>query len=605
MLRILVSLLILFSFSAKLPAQSLIDEQAGVELDIQPTDVIIWSAIQANIEDDGRVAVALRLQTRNHFSIYKDRLEFAGPPGFAMIDGEFPPSHLQDDPLSDGQVEVYRGGDFIIYFDGLEQVSADSFPVSVTFLGCTERICLFPYTLEMDVPLYGATNDDFAVSADQDPAAEASLSQDVEVSPSSAAVNENPSWNDRLVAFFQGGEHSLVLLLSLAFLGGLMTNLTPCVFPMIPITLRILGGKHHKHPRINSVLYASGIIVTYTAIGSLAALSGGLFGAFLGNIYVTLFFGLLFFALGLSMLGYGNFSRLQSFGSRLGSRQSTFANVFLMGTGAGLVAAPCTGPILGALLVFTPQLENATFSLLLFFFYSAGFALPYLFLGLAANRVSQFKAPATLQVGIKALFAAVMFGLALFYLKNPIHKSLIALQGHWATMALVLTVIGFIATIYVVRHKRLAINKAALIAPSFILGLGLFAGSQWVSGADVPSQLTWYKTEAEAYRAAEELQRPILVDGWAEWCVACKQMDVTTFQDPQLVAELNAEWVLLKLDMTEFNEENESLAAKYGMPGLPTLVLLPPNGDLSESVKLTGYLAGDKLLKELRQFFRE
>jgi len=608
MLRFLNTCLILFTFTVAGQSIAFIDKNLTIDVDIQPTDVIIWTAVQANVEANGHVNVGLRLQTKNQFTIYKDKLKFAGPPGFAMIRGEFPESILQDDPLSDGQAEVYRGGNFIISFDGLEPYAGDSFPVSITFLGCTESICLFPYTLELEVPLYrvmSQASDRLSQAPEPGPFDSTNSAAEAVSETETTMTSSSPSWNDRLLAFFTDGQQSLVLLFSIALIGGLITNLTPCVFPMIPITLRILGGKHHKHPRVNSLLYASGIVVTYTAIGSLAAVSGGLFGAFLGNTYVTLFFGALFILLGMSMLGYGNFSRLQSFGSHLGQGKQSAVNVFLMGTGAGLVAAPCTGPILGALLVFTPQLENASLSMLLFFSYSLGFALPYLFLGMAANRVSQFKVPATIQIGIKALFASVMFGLALFYLKNPIHKSLISFQGQWATIAATLTVIGLIATIYVVRHKSLALSKSALVLPTAILGLGLFASSQWVSGADIPSQLTWYQSEADAYQAADKLGRPILVDGWAEWCVACKQMDVTTFLDPQVVAELEAEWILLKLDMTEFNAENESLAAKYGMPGLPTIVLVPPNGDLSESVKLTGYLASDRLLEELRQFFKD
>ena len=220
----------------------------------------------------------------------------------------------------------------------------------------------------------------------------------------------------------------------------------------------------------------------------MAALSGGLFGALLANVWVNVIFGVLFGFLGLSMLGFADFTKLQNVGAKLGSgKQSTF-NTFLMGAGAGLVAAPCTGPILGALIIFAARQPNPTDAIALFPVYSAGFGLPYIFLGMAASKVSTVKVSHRIQLFIKMLFAAIMFGLALFYLKTPAYELLKPLQGFWRAIAVALTVSGLAVGHVIFNNPKYSMNKTLTVIPSLILGIGLFAQSQWLSGADLISK---------------------------------------------------------------------------------------------------------------------
>lgn len=399
----------------------------------------------------------------------------------------------------------------------------------------------------------------------------------------------------------ESGTLPLWLLLVVVFLGGLATNLTPCVFPMIPITIRLLGRQGNTS-KLSSLIYAGGIVVTYTAIGSIVAASGGLFGSLLANPFVNAGFGVVFVALALSMLGFANFNKLQSLGTQLGSGKSSKLNTFLMGTGAGLVAAPCTGPILGALLIYSAKMNDPRMSLGLFTLYSVGFALPYVFLGMAASKVTKFKVSPKVQVGVKVFFAGVMFGLAFFYLKTPAYKALQPLQGYWEQIGLASLALFAVLSFLIAVVLRKENDKGLLIIPTIFLGLSLFSAAQVLTGGDTIAKLDWHKTEQTGYSEAEKLQRPMLVDGWADWCVACREMDATIFQDPEVISELQKNWITIKLDLTELNSENEALAEKYGMPGLPTLILVPSNGDLSKSVKIAGAVSKSRLLKELRTF---
>jgi thiol:disulfide interchange protein DsbD len=116
------------------------------------------------------------------------------------------------------------------------------------------------------------------------------------------------------------------------------------------------------------------------------------------------------------------------------------------------------------------------------------------------------------------------------------------------------------------------------------------------------SSINWLKSEDAAFKNAKRLGLPILVDGWADWCVACKKMDKSTFVDPQLTTVLNTRWINLKLDLTESSEANEALIGKYGMTGLPTVVLLPPDGNQGSRQRIGGYVDAMTLLEHLNRF---
>ena len=146
-----------------------------------------------------------------------------------------------------------------------------------------------------------------------------------------------------------------------------------------------------------------------------------------------------------------------------------------------------------------------------------------------------------------------------------------------------------------------------MMIPSLLLGISFFAGVQWVMNGDTKKMrlgLYWYKDEAEALYVAQQRGSPVLIDLWAEWCEACKKMEVTTFADLRVIerAQKNR-WVLLKLDVTEDSEANDALLGKYGVQSLPSTILLPPG--LRKITVLAGYQSAAKLLNHMKLTERE
>lgn len=568
--------------------------------DIHPTDVIQWTPVQALSDGKGHLLVGLRLETKDQFTIYKNKLEFRGPNGYSLSIKSAPESRKQMDPMGEGETDVYFGGDFELELIGDKPINSGTVSIFVTYLGCTHKICLFPYTQELKLPVYLSEEKSMTGETLPDAATDSSTVTKDNNSSAKAAIT-GLSLEEEYAEKVKTGALPFSILLIVIFIGGLATNLTPCVFPMIPITLRLLARDGHK-PVQGTILYALGIILTYTALGVLASFSGDVFGSILANRWVNVGFGVVFAILAVTMLGFGNLSKLQNIGASLGSGKASTLNSIGMGAGAGLVAAPCTGPIMGALIAYSTHLTSAWQSILLFFLYSLGFALPYIFLGMAAKNVKKFKVSARIQVAIKMIFAAAMFGLAAYYLKNTAYEALHAVRGYWQTIAISCLAVGAIGIAIILSRASLMHHKLTQLLPTIIFGLGLFAAVQWSTGSDLTPELHWIKSEETGFAKAKAENKPIIIDGWADWCVACKEMDKSTYRDPAVISLLKDEWVFVKLDLTESNEANEALAAKYEMPGLPTTVLIPADGDLKKAKRLTGYVSSERLIQELKSF---
>ena len=570
----------------------------GKAQDVRPQDVITWQPFQAVSGADGTIDAALRMTASQGWKVYVKNLKFSGPAGYELTNLAAPPTRTIIDPIENVETAVYDGGEFTLTFKGAPAWNASSFPVTITYVGCTNVICLFPYTQTLDLA--------FTPPPTPAPTEPSLPKMDTAATDSLAPGKPEADLQQSLAASIQSGTTSNWALFLIVFVGGLLSNLTPCVAPMVPITIRLLARQGHHHYR-NASYYAAGIILSYSSLGLVAALSGGLFGSLLASKGFNLTFALIMLVLAVTMLGFGDLSVVQQLGNRLGTGKPSARNTMLMGVGAGLVAAPCTGPILAALLAYTAKNASGVgFSIALLGTYSFGFALPYVALGAAATKVSKWRVSPLTQLAVKLLFAGVMFGLSFYYLRVPLYDLLKALRDKWPLITALSLGLGILMSAATVAIRRLQNAKALMIVPALLLGLGFFSASQWATTKntteDASHEIVWFHDEASAFAAAQKSGKPIFIDMWAEWCEACKQMDVTTLAAPKVVATLKSNWVLLKLDFTETTPEVDALQHKYSLQSLPTFVLLPSTAEISSQSAITGYVSDVALMAELEKF---
>ena len=583
---------------------------------IKPSEVVSWEPQSVQQVSEGNIIVKLKLTTKKNFSVYVDRVEFSSTTGYILNAVTGPESFVMIDPQTGKKAEVYRNGTFTLKFGGLGQYSDQFFPISVTYQSCSEKICLFPYTVQLDLPVQ-------SVDKSRAPEALAKVGQKAsEISTSSGIAmqaatkreratntSDRPSFsslfNDSFLTnefnFEGSGDTFLILLLLLV--AGILTNITPCVYPMIPITIRILG-RGTKYPFLSSSVYASGIVVTYSALAMFAAYTGSMFGQFMSNPWVNGGFAIFMLVLALSMIGFGDMTVMQNVGAKLGHKGKGLANTFAMGAGAGLIAAPCTGPILAALLTYAAGQGDPWRSSLLLFAYSLGFGIPYVFLGSAAAFVSKVQVPAKLQVTVKLCFSSVMIALALNYLRISFYGLYQKLQPWLSHLAIVCAILGVLLGFYILWLRRRNASRVLMLGPAAILGVAIFSAfhssprSTTVTNPNLES-LSWLEDRSYAYNLAQSKSSPLMIDLSAAWCEACKEME-KTFGDPSVVNALQG-WILLKEDLTEDNKHSVDIKKQFSVAGLPTVIVIPNVSEPSLFYPIAGYHDAGSLIAKINK----
>jgi thiol:disulfide interchange protein DsbD len=316
----------------------------------------------------------------------------------------------------------------------------------------------------------------------------------------------------------------------------------------------------------------------------------------------NLIFAMAMAIMGFTMLGYGNLSWLQNLGNKVGGSSHSKSNAFWMGMGAGLVASPCTGPILAFLLAVASRRQNLAESALLLAVYSFGFALPYVFLGAFSAKVSKKRFSPRVQVAVKTLFAGIIFSVALLYLKIPLVGLWSHLEPYTLQLGRALGLISLAMFALILISRNLFERKSLHILPALMAGVAIFCLFESRFSTKYEDKIAWITAEEEAYQIAKSEDRPILVDTWAEWCIACKKMEKETFMDPKIRKEFSDQnWVLLKLDLTEANDLTDAIQEKYGIQSLPTVTIIPRGGieQFDKKRTLVGYQDVESLFQEI------
>ncbi len=404
----------------------------------------------------------------------------------------------------------------------------------------------------------------------------------------------------RLSALLSAGNTG-IWVYGLAFLAGFFTSLTPCVYPLIPITVSLFGA-HRKEASRRSALflaasYVGGIACMYSSLGILVGLTGAKFGAFMTSKLVMIPVIFFFIAMAASMFGAFELALPVELNTRLSQVGGKgFLGAFLMGLVAGLIAAPCTGPPLAALLLFVGTQQSVVLGGSLLFVYALGMGV--LFFIIAGFALTLPKSGPWMD-GIKHMFGVIMLVAALYFARNllaPLRdygKSNLSFLGiHGALMAAGIAFGGL----------RLAFSDGTRSAARKGLGLllmtiGLFGSVSWFL-APREVGMVWLRDEAQAVAQASREHRPLLVDFGAEWCLPCKEMERRTFADPEVGRELSR-FVLLRIDCTEGTKESEALQKKYDSETLPSVLLF--NGSGQKVAKLSEFTPPDKLLPILKQ----
>lgn len=464
--------------------------------------------------------------------------------------------------------------------------------VEIVYQGCTAGFCYPPEVKEIkvaDLPI-------------------AQIANTEKTSENSTALSTQPkAEQDRLAESLFNSKYAVFGF----FLLGLGLAFTPCVLPMLPLLSAIVIGQNQRPNMWRafalSFVYVQGMAMTYTLLGLIVAAIGLPFQVALQHPYVMIGLSIIFVLLALSMFGVFTLqlpSSLQTKLSLLSQQQKAgaFGGVFLMGMIAGLVASPCTSAPLSGALLYVAQSGDLFTGAITLYLLALGMGVPLILITLFGNKILP-KSGMWMET-VKKLFGFVMLALPVFLISR-------ILPDEWTPRLWAMLGTAFFIWFAFQMPKngtgwvfRILFLVAAMISVK-PLQTWVWGESQAPSAVENKAvshvEFKQVKSEAELQQALAENNKPlVMLDLYADWCVACKEFEKETFSDPS-VQKAFGDMLLLQVDMTKNSEENRALMTKYKVLGLPTILFFNPDGKEIEGSRVNGFMPPVEFLQWIKK----
>ena len=482
--------------------------------------------------------------------------------------------------------------------------------VKVRYQGCAKAgLCYPPEVISIPLSVIsGAQVKNVDQNNTTDEAATAQSTFAALNEPTTEPTTNSDDTEKELTFTEQLASQGLITNLLIFFVVGVGLAFTPCVFPMFPILSSLIAGQQNlstKKAFALSFVYIQGMAVTYAALGLVVAALGGQVQGYLQHPFVLVSFSLLFVLLAMSMFGWYEIKLPSSMMSKLtqvsnNQKGGNYVGVFLMGVLSGLIASPCTTAPLSAALLFVAQSGDYLVGGLTLYVLSLGMGLPLLLLGTSGGKLLP-KAGGWMEQ-VKTLFGFVMLVVPLILLERLVSADIILLMAgvlalatalylhHWQssqTQSKLKTALWFAATL--------------LVMTGFTLTKNYF----WpVQAVQVSSQSNEFKKVAdlaelkEAVAQASNEGRMVMVDLYADWCVACKEFEHYTFPDAKVQSEFS-HYQLIQVDLTNSDNKTIELMEEYTVFGLPSILFFNTQGKELTTQRVTGFLNAEDFAKHL------
>ena len=459
--------------------------------------------------------------------------------------------------------------------------------LELTYQACNDEQCLLPEMLALTVPIEVV-------------GIETTIQRMNEAVFANVQFGASPSGSadeGTLARALSGGQVWLAFLL--VFAGGILTSLTPCVYPLIPITVSVFGANESAglfKSFLLSVVYVLGIVVTYSILGVAVASTGAVFGQIMANPWVVGFISLILVSLGLSMFGVFEIRLPYAVQNRLNTVGGTgFAGAFAMGTVAGVIAAPCTGPALAVVLTYIATTGSLFLGFWLMFTYALGMGLLFIGIGTFSGLLSALPRSGGWMYVLENVFGIAIITMALYFLKDVFPPLQDFLQNSLPFFAIAggLVLIG--VWLGKLTQRFSGISRRMQFRKACGLLLAVLGAYMFVGGIQQPAgpHLDWVYDEAEGFEIAKREDKLVMLDFYASWCAACKELDHKTYADPAVAAKLD-DYVNVKLDFTRSSETTQALTEKYQIPGLPVVIFMDANGTVLK--RFTGFVGAEEML---------
>ena len=414
--------------------------------------------------------------------------------------------------------------------------------------------------------------------------------------PVSKTINSNkinnyssePLYSETDILISKISNEGFILTLLGFFISGLLLSLTPCVLPMVPILSGIIISSNPKNSIKLTLSYVAGITFTYTLLGIIAGMTGTLLSSSLQNTNFILFAGFLYLIFAIAMFGLFELTIPSNIQSKITNILQNFKlensfNVFVLGLISSLILSPCVAPPLAAAILYIGQSNDLILGGGSLFFMSLGMSVPLLAIGISSIKI--IPKPGPWMLNVKRLLGFILLAMSI-YITRPLVSELV----YFYSLFLIL----IIFSIYFIWFNRKTTRNTNLILTIIsitIISVIIFQTKpMWESPNHEPSQkfipinsiieLKNYLTDTN--------KKPIMLDFYADWCVACLEYEKFTFNSPKVVSLLD-KFELLQVDVTKNNKEHQILLQEFNLFGPPGIIFFDSEGIEIKELRTIGF----------------
>jgi thioredoxin:protein disulfide reductase len=539
------------------------------------------AAVKVNIEEEWHI----NSNKPNEDYLIPTELVLDASLGFKLKEIYYPKPKDLNLSFSEIPLSVWEGE---IILGALIEVPSDikpgtyQVPLTLEYQACNDITCLAPTSISDTLTIVVADSKEPAKEINQE------IFEKLDLSYTPISVDEG-RYNISSMLESSG----ILLGLFFVFIGGLALNLTPCVYPLIPITIGYFGGQSEGRTSrlfMLGLLFVLGMALTYSVIGVITALSGAIFGALLQSTIVILVIAAIFVVLSLSMFGVYEFKLPDALVAKAGGAKSGLFGAFFMGLTMGIVAAPCIGPFVLGLVTYVAAKADPLYGLVMFFVLALGLGMPYLFLAVFSGKIKNLPRAGMWMEGVKHIFGFILIGMALYFLLPLLPK----------------TISGYILPVYMagVALYLLIFEREASAVKGFrifriVFSIILIAIAVYAVIPSSGESIKWEQYSESVIPASLEERNGMIIDFYADWCIPCKELDAITFSNPAVVQEAE-KFYTYKADMTRsLSPEVEMLKNKYNIVGVPTVIIINSTGE--EVDRITGFVGPDEFLRSMQK----
>lgn len=550
----------------------------------------------------------LVLVIREDLHLYRHSIsvDMTLPEGLTWRKPVLPPGIETMDPASGEKIQSYSKEVRIpVHFrEWPEPPSPTGTPlpgkIEVEFQACTDSYCLFPESVSADFEIIVNTEGSRDAAAAGKKTGAAALDGSATEVEASAETSELTGGELEALNWIEKG---FLAALAGFFLTGLSLNLTPCVFPVIPITISYFGGQSGKSKGssfASAFSYALGIALMFTVLGLVSSLAGKTWGGLFQDPWFVGGLSMIMLVLAASMFGVFEIMVPAFIMNKLGQSKEGVVGALVMGLTVGVVITPCAAGILIGLIGLVASTGMVVKGTILFFAMGMGLGLPYIILGTFSGLLTKLPMSGMWMVWVRKVFGLILIGVAVYFLLP--HASTLEDQfPYWVGVLAVFSglLLGFLdkspGYSKGFNTGRRIFSIVVIILGLYSFGSALQAPASAATAHESKTGLRWEPYDETGFEKFLSGSRPIFIDFTAGWCAKCKELEHKSFPDPRVV-EAMEQFTLVRVDMTKSKDPAiVDIKKRFDIKGLPTLIFIDASGKERKDLRQTEFIKPETL----------